>query len=306
MSSSHLDPPDQQSYTKMSVGEVEAIGTHCQMSFCHQLDFLPFRCESCQGKYCLDHRSETAHSCPQAGAWARKRAAQASAAYTPSPKPSVLTHEKQCAEVSCKTLIDTPRIQGVQCEKCNRRYCLKHRFEEDHDCKNLKPIGARPQMEVQREKGLAALNKLKAWGVSKKSSFSVPQTKSKAAAVASAKATLELKRMAKGDDKVPADNRIYLFVEAEKATTTAKLQNGKFFYNKEWSIGRVLDMAAKSLQVQNVNNRVDGEEQKLRVFHVEGGRLLDFSEKLGASVQTGNTIVLLRGVGPAAPDLIQM
>ena len=37
------------SYSKMSVGDVEAIGAHCQMPFCHQLDFLPFRCESCRG-----------------------------------------------------------------------------------------------------------------------------------------------------------------------------------------------------------------------------------------------------------------
>ena len=37
------------SYTKMSVGDVEAIGSHCQMPFCHQLDFLPFKCESCKG-----------------------------------------------------------------------------------------------------------------------------------------------------------------------------------------------------------------------------------------------------------------
>ncbi|PNS14276.1 AN1-type zinc finger protein TMC1 [Sphaceloma murrayae] len=306
MSSSHLDPPDQQTYTKMSVGEVEAIGSHCQMAFCHQLDFLPFRCESCQGKYCLDHRSETAHSCSQAGAWAKRRAEQARTDYTPTTKPSVLTHEKQCAEVSCKTLIDTPRTQGVQCEKCNRRYCLKHRFEEDHDCKNLKPIGAVPQIEQQRERGLAALNKLKAWGASKKSSFTVPQTKSKAAAAAQVKATQDLKRTAKGDDKVPAENRVYLHVEAEKETTTSKLQNGKFFYNKEWTVGRVLDLAAKSLQVANENNRGGGEERKLRVFHVEGGRLLEFSERLGTSVQSGNTIVLLRGVGPAAPDLIQV
>lgn len=37
------------SYSTMSVGDVEAIGAHCQAPFCHQLDFLPFRCESCKG-----------------------------------------------------------------------------------------------------------------------------------------------------------------------------------------------------------------------------------------------------------------
>lgn len=67
----------------------------------------------------------------------------------------------------------------------------------------------------------------------------------------------------------------------------------------------MLDEAAKGLQVENVNNRGGGEETRLRVFHVEGGRLMEFSEKVGQGLQDGNTVVLLRGVGPAVPDLIQ-
>jgi len=69
-------------------------------------------------------------------------------------------------------------------------------------------------------------------------------------------------------------------------------------------IGRVLDAAAKSLMVENVNNQGMEEKDKLRVFHVEGGRLLEFNEKVGNALVNGNTIVLLRGVGPAVPDLI--
>lgn len=65
---------------------------------------------------------------------------------------------------------------------------------------------------------------------------------------------------------------------------------------QDWSVGKVLDQAAAALQVQNVNNRGDDEEQRLRIFHVEGGRILSFSEKFGDTVITGNTIVLLRGV----------
>jgi hypothetical protein len=94
-------------------------------------------------------------------------------------------------------------------------------------------------------------------------------------------------------------------VEAEAATTTSKFPSGGFFYNKDWVIGRVLDAAAKSLQVQNVNNQSTDEKEKLRVFHVEGGRLLEFNEKVGDAVVSGNRIVLLRGVGPAIPNLIQ-
>lgn len=134
--------------------------------------------------------------------------------------------------------------------------------------------------------------------------MSLPQTKTKSASVARIQATATLKKTAKGDDKVPVEKRVYIHVEASADTISAKVPKGAFFYNKEWSVGRVLDIAAKSLQVQNLNNRGGGEEEKLRVFHVEGGRLLEFSEKLGVTVQTGNTIVLLRGVGPAIPDLI--
>ncbi|KAI4756893.1 hypothetical protein E4T52_09048 [Aureobasidium sp. EXF-3400] len=317
-SSSTPDPSSEQhSYTKMATADVEAIGAHCQMSFCHQLDFLPFKCESCKGKYCLDHRSETAHSCPNAGAWARARAAQQRSTYTPSPKPSVLTHESQCSEPACKTLINSALVPGVECDSCNRSYCLKHRLRESHDCAKLAPIGAR----ANKEKNLNALAKLRAWGQAKQKTMmsaattsppSKPSTSTKTP-TSSAKpltpaqrirATSELKKNAKGDAKVAMEKRIYLNVEASADTTKAKHPTGQFFYSSEWSIGRILDLAATSLQVENLNNRVDGEADKLRVFHVEGGRLLDFGEKLGAAVKTGNTLVLLRGVGPPVPDLI--
>jgi len=193
-------------------------------------------------------------------------------------------------------------------------------MQEDHDCKNLKPIGARPKtvLETQREQGMAAFRRLKLWAEeqrkkkeaqnkkSEKSGFSL-FSKSKASSGVSASVIAEqqaLKRAAKGDEKVPAEKRIYLYVEASADTTKSKYPSGKFFYNKEWSVGKVLDAAAKSLQVQNVNNRGGGEEDKLRVFHVEGGKLLNFGEKIGERVKTGDMIVLLRGVGD--PNLIDL
>lgn len=190
---------------------------------------------------------------------------------------------------------------------------------EDHDCKNIVPLGARPKnmLQQQRDRGMTALAKLKAWAEekrkedekkrsSKKSGFLGLGSKSSSAAREALAATNELKKTAKGDASIPQDKRIYLHVEASADTTKAKYPTGKFFYNKDWTVGRILDMAAKSLQVQNVNNRGGGEEEKLRVFHVEGGRLLKFSEKIGEPCQTGNMIVLLRGVGSGEPDLIDL
>jgi hypothetical protein len=115
-----------------------------------------------------------------------------------------------------------------------------------------------------------------------------------------------LKKSAKGDPNLALAKRYYLHVEASAATTTSKFPAGEFYFDSAWSVGKVLDDAARRLQVQNVNNRGGGEEERLRVFHVEGGKLLEFSEKIGDQVSQGDTVVLLRGVGPPAPDLIQL
>ena len=65
----------------------------------------------------------------------------------------------------------------------------------------------------------------------------------------------------------------------------------------------MLDAAAKSLQIANLNNQGDSEEKRLRIFHVEGGRVLSFGEKVGDVAVNGNTIVLLRGL--QMPDLME-
>lgn len=195
-------------------------------------------------------------------------------------------------------------MPGVQCPGCNRTYCLSHRLKEEHDCKNLAPLGARAS--GTSEKALAAFGRLKAWGTAQKASAAsrvLPRPKPSSAS-ARLVATNALKKTAKGDDKLPQDKRVYIYVEAEAETTKSKFPKGAFFYSKDWVIGRVLDAAAKSLMVENLNNQGMEEKDRLRVFYVEGGRLLEFNEKVGNALVNGNTIVLLRGVGPAVPDLI--
>ena len=303
MASSSTPPPpsEPKSFTAMDK-EMLNIGGTCQYLTCDSYDFLPFRCESCHGRFCQDHRTEAGHKCAHAGEWAAKRLQQqANRTSSPSsgPKPTVLT-ASQCSHPQCKTLIDTLNAVGVACSTCNRKYCLKHRIPEDHDCKNIIPLGARQSVRgpSQADKARRALGKLKLWGKEKQAAV-LPKPKPSTAA-SRAVALNQLKRTAKGDEKVPLEKRLYLHVEAEANTTTSKLPKGAFWYNKIWSVGRLLDDAARGLQVQNVNNRGGGEEERLRVFHVEGGRLLDFGEKAEDVLGQGNTIVLLRGVGPVS------
>ena len=302
-----LVPNDQikpQSFTPMEK-EMLTIGGTCQYLTCDNYDFLPFRCESCHGRFCQDHRTEAGHKCAHAGEWAQRRAQQQSYK-TPSSsinqKPTALT-ATQCFHPQCKTFIDTLNSVGVVCSTCNRKYCLKHRIPEDHECSKITPLGARQSsigVMRQTDKAKAALGRLKLWGKEKQAAV-LPKPRPSTAA-SRVIALNQLKRTAKGDEKVPLDKRIYLHVEAEANTTTSKLPKGEFWYNKAWSIGRLLDDAARGLQVQNVNNRGGGEEERLRVFHVEGGRLLEFGEKAEDVLAQGNTIVLLRGVGPVSVD----
>lgn len=138
----------------------------------------------------------------------------------------------------------------------------------------------------------------------------------------------ELKRKAKGEAKIPTDRRIYLHVEAEPGPTTSgpsakgtaggapggtpsasgsdhhrpSVKAEALFFDAQWSVGRLLDVAARHMQVNNINNRGGTELDRLRIFHVEGGRLLDFGEKVGDVLASGNTVVLLRGVGAPPPS----
>lgn len=306
------------SYVKMTevdrrgIGdEASLVGKHCQLPYCNQLDFLPFLCQSCGKTFCLDHRTESSHQCSNPGAWAERRRQANLARHAAGENRTMrdLISQKPCADPACKTTIGTSLVPGVHCQSCNRDYCLKHRLKEDHNCKNLVPVGARIRPEdvstaADRAKG--ALEKLRLWGAKQKESASrvLPKPKPSTAA-ARIVATNTLRKTAKGDEKLPEDKRVYLYVEAEAETAKAKFPKGQFFYSKDWVIGRVLDAAAKSLQVQNINNKVTDERDRLRVFHVEGGRLLEFNEKVGTALVSGNTIVLLRGVGPAVPDLIK-
>ena len=299
-------PPPNETYTMLTQthsADLDSIGAHCQSPFCHQLDFLPFRCDSCHSTFCLDHRSETAHNCPKAGEWARNRrrneVGTVSTGVPAAHRPTVATGQ-QCSEVKCKTFVDGVGNVGVRCDGCNRLYCLKHRMSEGHDCKNVVPLGAKPSStaDANKEKLRLGLGKLRSWGSKQQGRFENMKPKAKQGSAAARMVEVnKLKRECKGDERVVVEKRVYLYVEAEKETVTAKVREGKLWASADWSVGRLLDDVAKRLQVANLNNQAKGEEDVLRVYHVEGGRILEFSEKVGKALVNGNTIVLLRGVG---------
>ena len=289
--------PDE-SFTQMADTDLESIGRHCQYEYCGQLDFLPFRCESCRSTYCLDHRSETAHKCPNAGEWARRRAGNNQENRVAPEKPNIYNSE-QCYHVSCKTLINTLKDPGVRCPNCNRQYCLKHRLREEHECAKVAPLGPRQGAANETIKSMFA--RVKSWGKDKQAAGAnlIPKPKVKPNSPAARMASVNaMKRSAKGEAGVPADKRLYLHTVGTADTQASEPPAGDFYFDMRWKVGRVLDDAARRLHVENLNNRVGGEEARLRIFHVESGDFLEFSESIGGGkVKSGDTIVLLRGAG---------
>lgn len=298
--------PDESS-TQMTETDLESIGRHCQYEYCGQLDFLPFRCESCRSTFCLDHRSETAHQCPKEGEWARRRdGVKSNENRSTPPKPSIHNSD-QCYHTQCKTLIDTFKNPAVRCPQCHHQYCLKHRLREEHDCAKVTPLGARPGnvLASQHETVKSMFAKMRNWGRDKAGTsgtllptLTLPKMKPKPNSPAARTVALNtLKRSAKGDAGVPADQRVYLHTVGTADTEATEPPAGNFFFHSRWKVGRVLDDVAKKLGVENLNNRADGEDKKLRVFHVESGNFLEFSDSIGEKVKQGDTIVLLRGAG---------
>ncbi|KFY44102.1 hypothetical protein V495_03646 [Pseudogymnoascus sp. VKM F-4514 (FW-929)] len=245
-------------------------------------------------------------TCPKAGDWARRRAAASAAASSTSTGRTTLAVDtpKPCASPACKTVTSAAgRNPGVHCSGCNRTYVR----EGETGVWPTEGVGHGTEGGGGEgdDEGAAEAEAVEYSGAVGGYLFAAGRALWSSTA-ARLVAVNTLKKTAKGDEKVPAEKRVYIYVEAEAATTKSKFPKGEFFYSRDWVIGRVLDAAAKSLQVQNVNNQSEDEREKLRVFHVEGGRLLEFGEKVGAALVSGNTIVLLRGVGPAIPNLIEV
>ncbi|KAI5665570.1 hypothetical protein M9H77_15423 [Catharanthus roseus] len=165
----------------MAEGGTEAfpdLGRHCQLSDCHQLDFLPFKCDSCQKVFCVEHRSSKSHDCPKPDQNSRKViicetctvAIETTGIDSKDEELILEKHRKsgdcdpakmkkaKCPVKRCKEVLTFSN--NNTCKICQIKVCLKHRFPADHDCKrNLSssPSGViKEKREVINNKFLAA------------------------------------------------------------------------------------------------------------------------------------------------------
>ncbi|KAG6398260.1 hypothetical protein SASPL_139715 [Salvia splendens] len=128
------------------------LGSHCQKSDCHQLDFLPFTCNACHKVFCLEHRLAKSHECPKPDAGSRKvvvceacsAAIETTGCDGEDEKKVLERHDKSgdcdprrkkkptCPVRRCKEVLTFSNT--ATCKTCRGRVCLKHRFPADHAC----------------------------------------------------------------------------------------------------------------------------------------------------------------------------
>eukprot|EP01112_Ceratiomyxa_fruticulosa_P017432 TRINITY_DN5428_c0_g1_i1.p1 TRINITY_DN5428_c0_g1~~TRINITY_DN5428_c0_g1_i1.p1 ORF type:complete len:168 (+),score=25.73 TRINITY_DN5428_c0_g1_i1:157-660(+) len=132
--------------------EFPELDTHCGFDECKQLDFLPFECNRCNGKFCLDHRTYNDHKCKGEvdldrtnghtvlcplcndilpvpfGSDSNSRVEEHISKGCPK-KVSLKPHK--CSKPNCKK----SEAMRITCKSCGLNYCLQHRFERDHQCK---------------------------------------------------------------------------------------------------------------------------------------------------------------------------
>ncbi|XP_048846255.1 AN1-type zinc finger protein 2A isoform X1 [Brienomyrus brachyistius] len=142
--------------------EFPDLGEHCSEKSCKRLDFLPMKCDACEGIFCKDHITYVNHKCTSS----YKKDVQVPVCplcNTPVPvnrgeipdikvgehidrecksdpaqrKKKIFTNK--CSKGGCKQ----KEMIKVTCDQCHLNYCIRHRHPLDHDCK----AGSRPMSE---------------------------------------------------------------------------------------------------------------------------------------------------------------
>jgi len=129
-------------------------GRHCSDPYCRQMDFLPMTCDGCGEVFCSEHFKYEAHSCPKGRATTDKRVIVCPLCSQAVPLPygedENVVWERHASSGECRPIcgvVAKPRcpvpgckeklttLNTYSCGTCHKKVCLKHRFEDLHECK---------------------------------------------------------------------------------------------------------------------------------------------------------------------------
>jgi predicted nucleic acid binding AN1-type Zn finger protein len=238
------------------------VGQHCFI--CNKLDFLPFKCYDCNKTFCADHKRPEAHDCEPVS---RRPASQNSAQRTTGSRLGTGSPSGN-------------RLGGSRSTSVSRT--------SSPDIPSGHATGSRAIPSTTSTTSSSKLEKLKSFWAAKKS---VPKPKRPNQALALA----ELKKSAKGDDKIPMQDRIYFYIERPESryidtvtnqSTVRPAKKLPVYFSKDMVVGRVLD---KSSELLSISNRNSNSDKKIGLYSAQ---LLPYSAKLGDLVKNGDQLVV--------------
>ena len=129
--------------------DFEYLGAHCAVEYCKQRDFLPFACDGCHLKFCIDHRGYKSHGCnsiPQGNRVITCPICNKGIPYADNQDPNILWEihstkscrkgpKLSCSSKGCKKIIS--EVNSIICNKCNQIVCLSHRYSDQHQCAQI-------------------------------------------------------------------------------------------------------------------------------------------------------------------------
>lgn len=257
--------------------EFPEIGKYCNFVSCKQLDFLPFKCDGCGGTFCLEHRVYNNHNCP---ANHEKVVPECPLCHQILPignGDNINLKVDQHITAGCPKIENKNSIRHkclkkgcygdelfpVICKLCNKNFCLKHRFPDDHQCERMSSPSTSTRILIPN---LAKKEKEEIKSKSTVTSTSATKKETTKVSAANAKITLmKMKSIAMGSDKVAITNRFYLAVFFSVPNKPLK----SMFFDRNWSVGKILDVIADSADIENKNNLTTNEDEKLHLFSAE-------------------------------------
>jgi len=266
---------------------------HCSLPECNDLDFLPFTCDKCSKVFCKLHRQYANHNC-----YYREEAVNVlptcpiclqkiSVGAKESPDEvmdlhirsgcqrsvlSAIKKEPRCGYPKCK------KPQFIQCKKCHFKFCPKHRFPDQHNCPGH-PL-------VQAQSLTSSFSSMFTRKDKKKKK--PPKPKRKPRKVNPLVERQKLKTTAKGNNKVPYEDRFYATIEFSQETL--KKPSVSMFFDRNHVGGKVLDEIC-------TRNRIhyDPYKRKLRIVCVRTGGELPMNialRLLEPEVNSGDSLKL--------------
>jgi len=228
----------------------DGIGQHC--AFCQRLDFLPHPCPHCHLIHCSEHAQPSSHSC----------------SFDPSSR----------------------RVDPTQCGE--KSSTIGDLFPDRNYVSEPPPKSAEDEIKAKLKlEALAILkrNFPKAGSAPKVSSNKPIKSKSRVIELSRLRnrATSGDPRKRPGD--VPMSERLHLVVKAVQVGDENERKICEVFFAKNTNVGKVIDLVASRLDVENVNNSPD-RSKHLHLFVPEQSETTTDSSPNGVILSTTHSL----------------